>query len=158
MRSCRKAVTNARNSAGAPFFGLLLLAPPDPRMFFYRTDPQDMMMYRLSPGIKTQESIVQLPALFNRYDPAFPYGYSFADEAYAANSIWSCWSVTWRGYSRPWRSLSPVWGCLGLTAYVEEQRTKEIGIRKVMGAIDTNHLCYVDNPSQLLILQLACKK
>ena len=27
-------------------------APPDPTMFFYRTNPQDVMMYRLSPGMR----------------------------------------------------------------------------------------------------------
>ena len=42
------------------------------------------MMYRLPPGIKTRDAITKLAAIFNRYNPAYPYTYSFADDRYAA--------------------------------------------------------------------------
>jgi hypothetical protein len=39
-------------------------------------------MYRLSANVKTADALAQLTAIFNKYNPAFPYGYQFADAAY----------------------------------------------------------------------------
>ncbi len=63
---------------GSPF------APADPTMFFYDPNPQDVIMYRLSSNIKTQDAITKLTSIFNKYNPAYPYTYTFADDSYAA--------------------------------------------------------------------------
>src|SRR5689334_2761763 len=54
--------------------------PADPTMFFWTKSPESIMIYRLSPGIRTRDALTQLEAVFNKYNPAFPYKYSFADE------------------------------------------------------------------------------
>ncbi len=65
----------------------LMISPfkaADPTMFYCYPGTQGVMLYKLSPNIKTQDAITQLTSLFNKYDPAYPYDYSFADEDYAS--------------------------------------------------------------------------
>jgi hypothetical protein len=42
------------------------------------------MLYKLSPNINTQDAVTELTTIFNKYDPAYPYDYSFSDEQYAS--------------------------------------------------------------------------
>ena len=108
--------------------------PADPTMFLYNPEPQSMVMYRLAPGIKTQEAIAQLTAVFNKYSPAFPYDYQFADDSYAAKFTQEELIGKLAGVFASLAILISCLGLFGLAAYVAEQRTKEIGIRKVLGA------------------------
>ena len=109
-------------------------APADPTMFFCDAEPKGNIMYRLSPGINTQEAITQLTAVFNKYNPAFPYHYQFADEDYAAKFKLEVLIGKLAGIFAALAILISCLGLFGLAAYIAEQRTKEIGIRKVLGA------------------------
>jgi putative ABC transport system permease protein len=109
-------------------------APADPTMFLCQPNTQSVMMYRLSPTIKTQDALTQLNAIFNKYNPAYPYNYSFADESYAAKFKLE---VLVGKLAVIFASLAIFISCLGLfglAAFIASQRTKEIGIRKVLGA------------------------
>ena len=92
------------------------------------------MMYRLSPNIKTQDAITQLTAIFNKYNPAYPYNYTFADENYAAKFKLEMLIGKLAGLFAGLAIFISCLGLFGLAAYIAEQRTKEIGIRKVLGA------------------------
>jgi len=72
--------------------------------------------------------------VFKKYNPSSPFIYTFVDEAYAAK---------FEGEERignlaaVFTGLAIFVSCLGLfglAAFVAEQRTKEIGVRKVLGA------------------------
>ncbi len=115
----------------------LMISPfksADPTMFYCLPDPQANMLYRLSPGIKTQDAITELTALFNKYDPAYPYDYSFTDEQYASKFHLEQLIGKLAGLFAALAIFISCLGLFGLAAYVAEQRTKEIGIRKVLGA------------------------
>jgi len=58
-------------------------APADPAIYLFDPNPRQVIMYRLSPGISDQVALQKLAPIFNRYNPAFPYTYKFADEEYA---------------------------------------------------------------------------
>jgi ABC-type antimicrobial peptide transport system permease subunit len=115
----------------------LMLSPfgtADPTMFHRFPDPQRILLYKLSPNIKTADALTQLTAIFNKYNPSYPFVYSFEDQNYAAK--FSLESLIGR-LSALFAVLAIFISCLGLfglAAYVAEQRTKEIGIRKVLGA------------------------
>ena len=47
--------------------------PADPTIFVYEGKPQNVMLYRLSAGIKTQDAIAKLSVIFNKYNPAYPF-------------------------------------------------------------------------------------
>jgi ABC-type antimicrobial peptide transport system permease subunit len=108
--------------------------PADPTLFLYDPDPQGVIMYRLAPGIKTADAITRLTAIFDRYNPAYPYTYSFADESYAAKYNIETLIGKLAGLFAGLAIFISCLGLFGLSAYMAEQRTKEIGIRKVLGA------------------------
>ncbi|MEO9022017.1 MAG: ABC transporter permease [Ginsengibacter sp.] len=107
---------------------------PDPTMFFCTTERQGFMLYKLSPNIKTGDAITQLTSIFNKYSPAFPYDYSFVDETYAAKFKLETLIGKLSGLFAGLAIFISCLGLFGLAAYIAEQRKKEIGIRKVLGA------------------------
>jgi len=113
---------------GSPF------APIDPALFVYNPGWAGTIMYRLNPGVNTSDAIKQLSAIFNMYNPAYPYDYQFAEEAY--DNKFQLEQLIGK-LAAIFASLAIFISCLGLfglAAYVAEQRVKEIGIRKVLGA------------------------
>jgi ABC-type antimicrobial peptide transport system permease subunit len=115
----------------------LMISPfksPDPTLFYCTTDRQSFMLYKLVPNIKTKDAITELSSIFNKYSPAFPYDYSFVDETYAAKFKLETLIGTLSGLFAGLAIFISCLGLFGLAAYVAEQRKKEIGIRKVLGA------------------------
>jgi putative ABC transport system permease protein len=116
----------------------LMLSPfaaADPTMFFYAPNAKrGVLMYRIAPDINTTDALAKLTALFNKYDPAFPYSYEFADENYAAKFEFESLVGRLSGIFAALAIFISCLGLFGLAAFVAEQRTKEIGIRKVLGA------------------------
>jgi putative ABC transport system permease protein len=108
--------------------------PADPTIFMYDANPQDVIMYRLSGGIKTQDAIAKLASIFNKYNPAYPFTYAFADDSYAAKFKQEVLIGKLAGLFAAFAIFISCLGLFGLAAYMAEQRTKEIGIRKVLGA------------------------
>jgi ABC-type antimicrobial peptide transport system permease subunit len=109
-------------------------APADPTIFFCDPNPKGWITYRLSPAIKAQDAITGLTSVFNKYNPAFPYNYEFADASYAAKYNLEVLIGKLAGIFAGLAILISCLGLFGLAAYIAERRTKEIGIRKVLGA------------------------
>jgi putative ABC transport system permease protein len=92
------------------------------------------ILYRLNPGTNNHDAIAKIAPIFNRYNPAFPFIYTFVDEEY--NKKFDLETLVGK-LASIFATLAIFISCLGLfglAAYVAEQRTKEIGIRKVLGA------------------------
>src|SRR5690606_29565912 len=73
-------------------------------------------------------------AIFNKYEPAYPYVYSFSDANYASKFNLEILIGRLAGVFAALAIFISCLGLFGLAAYVAEQRTKEIGIRKILGA------------------------
>lgn len=109
--------------------------PAEPTMFLcYPANPVSNLMYRLSPRIKTHDAITQLTAIFNKYNPAYPFDYRFADADFEKKFKLEVLIGKLSGIFAGLAIFISCLGLFGLAAYVAEQRTKEIGIRKVLGA------------------------
>lgn len=136
----------------------LMISPfsrPDPTMFLYRHSGQDALLYRLSPRIKTQDALTQLTAIFNKYNPSFPYTYTFEDENYAAKLKQEVLMGKLSGLFAGLAIFISCLGLFGLAAYVAERRTKEIGIRKVLGA-SVSQVWLLLSKDFLLLVILSC--
>jgi putative ABC transport system permease protein len=107
----------------------------DPTQFFYSpSNSGNVMMYRLSPSVNTQDAVAKLNKLFAKYNPSYPYTYTFADDSYAEKFSLEVLVGKLAGVFAALAIFISCLGLFGLAAYVAEQRTKEIGIRKVLGA------------------------
>ena len=110
--------------------------PADPTMFLYDYDPspQTVIMYRLSPNITTQDAIAKLGPIFSKYNPSYPFDYQFEDASYAKKFNMEMLVGKLAGIFAGLAIFISCLGLFGLAAYMAEQRNKEIGIRKVLGA------------------------
>ncbi len=111
-------------------------SPADPTMFLYDYDPspESVVMYRLSPRITTQDAIAKLGPIFNKYNPSYPFNYQFEDASYAEKFNFEILVGKLAGTFAGLAIFISCLGLFGLAAYMAEQRNKEIGIRKVLGA------------------------
>ncbi|MEJ7586259.1 MAG: ABC transporter permease [Ferruginibacter sp.] len=109
-------------------------SPADPTMFLVNPIPQGSLMYRLSPAVKTEDALLKLGAIFNKYNPAFPYNYEFADATYESKFKLELLIGKLAGIFALLAIFISCLGLFGLAAYTAEQRSKEISIRKVLGA------------------------
>ena len=96
------------------------------------------MLVRITPGVPVSEALPKLEHVFNSVIPDIPFDYKFADQEYATKFATEDRIGKLAGV---FASLAVVISCLGLfglASFVAEQRTKEIGIRKVLGASVAN--------------------
>jgi len=137
----------------------LMLSPyaasADPTIFIYEPGPQNMIMYRLAPNKGTPEAIGQLTSIFNKYNPAYPYDYQFADNSYASKFDLEVLVGKLAGLFAGLAIFISCLGLFGLAAYMAEQRTKEIGIRKVLGA-SVSQLWLLLSKDFLLLVVISC--
>ncbi|MGC4037959.1 MAG: ABC transporter permease [Chitinophagaceae bacterium] len=89
---------------------------------------------RIKPGTPVRTALAAMEPVFKQYNPASPFIYSFIDDEYQKKfntesrignlaSVFSALAI-----------LISCLGLFGLASFVAEQRTKEIGVRKVLGA------------------------
>jgi putative ABC transport system permease protein len=96
------------------------------------------MIIKIKPGNDPHKTLAAMAPIFSKYNPSSPFIYTFVDEAYAAN-----FEAEERigNLAAVFTGLAIFVSCLGLfglAAFVAEQRTKEIGVRKVLGASIVN--------------------
>src|SRR4030095_2353835 len=83
---------------------------------------------------KTKQAIASMESTFKKFNPGFPFKYYFTDDEMMQNYKTE---LTTSKLSRYFAFLAIFISCLGLfglVMFTAEQKTKEIGIRKVLGA------------------------
>jgi putative ABC transport system permease protein len=112
---------------------------PDPVMFMIAKPEDNTVMYvRIKPQANIQKTLAGIQRILKKYNPAYPFQYRFVDDQF--NGMFLTEMLASK-LSRLFAALAIVISCLGLfglAAYTAERRTKEIGIRKVLGASVTS--------------------
>jgi len=108
-------------------------APAEPTVFNHIREG-NVLLYSLSSNLPTHAAIERLAKIFNAYNPAYPFSYHFADEEYDRKFRLETLVGQLAAVFAVLAILISCLGLFGLAAYVAEQRNKEIGIRKVLGA------------------------
>ena len=80
------------------------------------------------------KSLDQIAGLLKKYDPDTPFAYRFVDDEYAKKFTAEEKIGNLAGFFAVFAIFISCLGLFGLSSYVAEQRTKEIGLRKVLGA------------------------
>ena len=121
--------------------------------FVFRFDPKgtSTFMVKIAPR-KERETIAQIQELYSKFNPGYLFEYKFLDELYQAQYI-SEQRVS--VISKYFAALAIIISCLGLfglATFNAEVRTKEIGIRKVLGASVSNVMMMLSRDFVLLII------
>ncbi len=115
-----------------------LHTPIAPLILRLSTEPSSQnFLIRTQPG-QTKQAVASIEALWKQQNPKFPFSYHFADDEY--QKLYQSESVV-GSLANYFAFLAIFISCLGLfglSAFTAEQRTKEIGVRKVLGASVTN--------------------
>lgn len=110
---------------------------------FQKTDPMaiegakawfDVVHVKFANDSDTSEALAETEVVFHKYNPEYPFEYEFVDQAYAKKfdsekrigqlvSLFTLFTI-----------FISCLGLFGLASYMAENRIKEIGIRKVLGA------------------------
>ncbi|KAA2238613.1 FtsX-like permease family protein [Chitinophaga agrisoli] len=104
----------------------------EPAVFQYQ--PESAEIYVKTTGKDAPTAIAAAAKLWERYNGGFPFQYSFLDETYddlyrseqRTGLLFDTFSIV--------AILISCLGLFGLAAYTAQVKTKEIGVRKVMGA------------------------
>jgi ABC-type antimicrobial peptide transport system permease subunit len=108
---------------------------PVKQSFFYlRKGYLGTINARVNPVTPMPEALTELKTLYEKYNPTDAFEYGFLDEEYAKN-----FATELRvGKLATWFAVLAIFisclGLFGMASFVAEQRTKEIGVRKVLGA------------------------
>jgi len=107
---------------------------PVEQTFFYLGNWLKNVDIRINPNTSAHDAIDKIGAIFKKYDPSTPFEYSFADDDYAKKFDNE---VRVGKLASSFAGLAIFISCLGLfgmASFTAEQRVKEIGVRKVLGA------------------------
>ena len=106
----------------------------NPMIFFLSRYGIGKLNIRLAPSAGVPRAIAAIQAIFKKYDPEHAFEYQFADEEFAKKFGDEERIGQLAGFFTLLAIFISCLGLLGLSAFVAEQRTREIGVRKVLGA------------------------
>ena len=121
-------------------------------LFVVMDDWGGVITLRLNGNQDIQTSLNTIESILKKHNPAYPFDYRFMDEEFEKKftnirltqklaNIYAILTIIITGL-----------GIFGLAAYTAEQRTKEIGIRKVMGASVAHLISLISKDFTKLVL------
>jgi putative ABC transport system permease protein len=129
--------------------------PVMPAVFFNRDENIYVINIRLNPSLSTQEAIAGITNIFQKHNPSVPFEFGFVDEDYKQKFAAEVRVGKLASVFAVLTILISLLGLFGLSAFVAEQRTKEIGIRKVVGASITQ-LWAMLTKSFVMLVAISC--
>lgn len=108
--------------------------PVRPTVFFNNEKMANRIIVSIKQGEPLQSALDKTQSVFEKFSPGAPFNYTFNDDEYAKKfsdeqrigTLATCFTVL--------AIFISCLGLFGLASFVAEQRTKEIGVRKVLGA------------------------
>ena len=106
----------------------------DPMIIFGSKYWHHNMAFRLNGQNAVAGNLKLAGEIFKKYNPNYPFTYQFADEEYNQKFADEINAVRLSGIFAGLTIFISCLGLFGLAAYMAENKSKEIGIRKVLGA------------------------
>ncbi len=109
--------------------------PAYPTIFFLAPDDsKNWIFVKINPDVSAANALPKIATVFKKLSPAVPFEYNFVDDAYAAKFAAEERIEKLAGFFAGLAILISCLGLFGLASFVTEQLTKEIGVRKILGA------------------------
>tara|TARA_R110002051_G_scaffold63132_5_gene114936 strand:- start:39169 stop:41520 length:2352 start_codon:yes stop_codon:yes gene_type:complete len=106
----------------------------DPVLFFNYLGESSFMYLKTNPEFATSNILSKVEEVMKKHNPAYPFQYTFVDDSFNAKFKSEQLLGTLSQLFALLAILISCLGLFGLAAYTAEQRSKEIGVRKVLGA------------------------
>ena len=106
----------------------------DPILFFNNPQMASLLYARINENAPRDKALSSLEAIMRKFSPAFPFEYKFVEDTFNAKFRSEQFLERLAKWFAFIAILISCFGLFGLAAYTAEQRNKEIGIRKVLGA------------------------
>jgi putative ABC transport system permease protein len=107
---------------------------PYPAIYYLAGYPCAYVTMKLKPGADAEEALRKIAPVVAKFSPAEPFDYHFVDVDYDAKFRDEMRIGTLAGFFTTLAILISCLGLFGLASFVAEQRIREIGVRKVLGA------------------------
>lgn len=109
-------------------------APTVPVFYSLASEEGSIINIKINPKSNASAALAKIENVFKKYDSASPFEYSFVDEQYASKFFNEERIGKLTTFFSILAILISCLGIFGLASFTAEQRTKEIGVRKVLGA------------------------
>jgi putative ABC transport system permease protein len=128
---------------------------PIPALYYLQPGTMSYVTIKIGSGVGAQDALHRIAAVFTRYSSAEPFDYQFADQTYDAKFRGEVRIGQLAGFFTILAIFISCLGLFGLASFVAEQRTKEISVRKVLGASIFN-LWKLLSTDFVLLVSLSC--
>jgi putative ABC transport system permease protein len=108
--------------------------PIQPTLFYMVRNPGALVDIRINPKMSAHEALGEIEKSFKQYAPGSPFDYKFTDDEYARKFSNEERIGKLAGFFTLLAIFISCMGLFGMASFMAEQRTKEIGVRKVLGA------------------------
>jgi len=108
--------------------------PVVPTIFYMAPWRINIIDIKLNTAAGTSEAIAKVEQVFKRYNPSQPFEYKFADDEYARKFDTEERVGKLATFFAALAIFISCLGLFGMASFMAEQRVKEIGVRKVLGA------------------------
>jgi putative ABC transport system permease protein len=105
-----------------------------PPSIFFCSGWMGVVTVRIKPAIPVREALAKIESVFKKHDPNSPFEYKFIDDEYAKKFSNEQRIANLGSFFAILAIFISCLGLFGLASFVAEQRTKEIGVRKILGA------------------------
>jgi ABC-type antimicrobial peptide transport system permease subunit len=115
---------------------MIIESPYDPikPTIFYTGSWPGIINIRINPAVSTSGTINKIEAICKKYAPGDPFDYKFVDQEYAQKFGDEERVGQLAGFFAGLAIFISCLGLFGMASFMAEQRVKEIGVRKVLGA------------------------
>lgn len=134
---------------------IIMDSPYDPveaMMLIFDPNWSSTITLRLNKSSDLNSSIATVEQVFKKLNPSYPFEYRFADTDFEKKFSTINLISRLAGIFAALAIFITGLGLLGLAAFMAEQRTKEIGIRKVLGASVTSLVILVSKDFSRLVV------
>jgi putative ABC transport system permease protein len=108
--------------------------PVRPTIFTLSNEYQSFVSVKLNPLQSPHQSLAAIEKVFTAFNPSQPFTYNFSDEEYAKKFGSEERIGKLAGFFAILAIFISCLGLFGMASFIAEQRVKEIGVRKVLGA------------------------
>jgi len=105
-----------------------------PIIYYTSNEPGNLVIIKINPNASAKEALSKIEPIFRKFNPGQPFEYQFVDNEYAKKFGDEERIGKLAGFFAVLAIIISCLGLFGLTSFVAEQRKKEIGVRKVLGA------------------------